>query len=629
MHRPAPRTLKRLLPAILVLLAISADFLLWSQAPVAHTRWCLLSDWPGEPAGRSTVAIARSDDPALGRPAPLSAELDYGQVEELVRLAVERIGGWENLLGPQDTTILIKPNIVEPVGWHGDSLGVNTDWRVVRALALSLYAHDPGLEIIVAEGAGGWARPGTPHVSGWATEYGDGYAVSGYQGMIEGLQADSASYPGLNLRWLDLNYDETVVVPAREPRASLDQDSFELPRTLVEADYVIDAPVMKIHSPGVTVAIKNWVGVLPGLVYGWSKDAGYNGNGHGFKHSAATLQQNIVDLYRARPADLVVVDAVVCREKAKNYWSGLPRRRNLIVAGRDAVSVDVVCSHLMDVNPDDVEHISLARLAGLGQGDLDRIDLAGGTLEQCRDRFIKDDKLMPADLQNPAYHYYGQSNRAWLLKGGYRGAGLEADSLGGEAEAAPAPGWGGWSQPVYFFGDQIDPAAYFAEPNDCLHYAFSYFTCPDSAAARLWVGSRQEVAVWLNGTQVYRYTGSFRVHRLPNQVVPVTVRKGLNRLLVKALQHDGSCEFSLNLCETESDTLYAGNRLAGLEFLPSSGAMRPRGDLDASGALNIFDLLELLRALGQGRQQPEHDLNSSGRVDIFDLLDLLRLLGGN
>jgi len=59
-----------------------------------------------------------------------------------------------------------------------------------------------------------------------------------------------------------------------------------------------------------------------------------------------------------------------------------------------------------------------------------------------------------------------------------------------------------------------------------------------------------------------------------------------------------------------------------------------KGDLDGSGAINIFDLLEILKILG-GQQTPKPDeplfftadMDSNGAVNIMDLLALLQILG--
>ncbi|HUU27041.1 MAG TPA: fibronectin type III domain-containing protein [archaeon] len=57
-----------------------------------------------------------------------------------------------------------------------------------------------------------------------------------------------------------------------------------------------------------------------------------------------------------------------------------------------------------------------------------------------------------------------------------------------------------------------------------------------------------------------------------------------------------------------------------------------RGDLDGSGAINIFDLLDMLKILagrldtGDGRLFQAADIDINGVVNIFDLLALLKLL---
>jgi hypothetical protein len=55
------------------------------------------------------------------------------------------------------------------------------------------------------------------------------------------------------------------------------------------------------------------------------------------------------------------------------------------------------------------------------------------------------------------------------------------------------------------------------------------------------------------------------------------------------------------------------------------------GDLDGNGAINIFDLLDILKVIG-GKVTPDPrmsaaaDVDASGKIDIFDLLELLKLM---
>jgi uncharacterized protein (DUF362 family) len=605
---------------------IGLDFAIWSQTPVSHTRWCEMTSWRYDANNVSTVSLIPSDYSRLHYPAALSDSLTYEQIAAMVQKALDLAAGGMNLLIPMSVhKIVIKPNIVEPgeVGKVVNGTGVDTDWRVIRALVLALYAFNPGFSIRVAEAAGGWTRPGTAGVKDWAKL--DGYTMTGYKGMVESLKANPA-YPGLDFDWVDLNYDDTVAVKIPEPRLSQDQTVFYLPRTLVEADYVIDVPVMKVHTTCVTVGLKNWVGILPGMVYGWSKNEGYNGNGIGLNHDADHIQKNIVELHRALHADLTLVDAIMCKEQSK-YFSGISKRRNLIIAGTDVVSVDAVCSRLMGINPDDVEHISLAALAGLGQNNLDKIEITGGAIEHCAGRFIKSEKSTLTAQKNSSYPYYGQSNRVWIVRGGFPGADIDTDRLGGEAAAAPKPGQDGWSKALYFYDDLIDPAAVCQDSTNSVQYCYAWLDSPDSTAVQLWIGSGQEMALWLNGVRVYRYSGAPRTHYLPNTVVNATVKKGLNRILVKTVQRSGVSTFSLNVCENEKDSRYAGNRLSGAKFLASTEPERLPGDCNGDSKTDVFDLLALLKALSSGSQGGQYDQNSDGRVDVFDLLALLKTLG--
>jgi len=612
------KTLNKAAFYLSLLALVAADFYIWSQIPVKHTRCRELSGFECVCSDKvSTVSIVPSDYHSLSRSCAINQALDYQQVEEMVSLAVQLAGGLENYLEIDDRKIVLKPNMVEPAV-NGN--GVDTDWRVVKALILLLYRINPEFEIIVAEGAGGWARPGTPHAPAWSLGQ-DGYEVTGYREMIESLQNDP-EYPDLDLRWVDLNYDEIVETPVPDPRLSQLQSSFFLPKTIVEADFLINVPVLKVHNTGITVGLKNYVGVLPGMVYGWSKDSGYNNNGIGLDHSPDVLQENFVDIVRTVGCDFVVVDGIVGKERSK-YASGLSKRRNMIVSGADLVSVDAVCARLMDINPDDIEHICVAAYSGLGQNDLERINVVGSSIEKSKTRFIKAESHLANELKNPAYPYYGQSNRVWIFKGPYPGLDMDADSLGGETEASPSPGHEGWTEPIYFFDNIIDPAGYYQySSGDCIYYAFSCLISEQASRTQIWLGSRQDMKVWINGELAYDYRG-IRGHLLPNEVVEVDIPAGLSRLLVKVTQRSGRSEFSLNICEIEANTIYAGNRLQGLKFLPEVGLSPKSCDFNGDGKIAVNDVICFLLMARDNPNDPRLDWNEDGGYSIGDAIALL------
>ena len=57
-------------------------------------------------------------------------------------------------------------------------------------------------------------------------------------------------------------------------------------------------------------------------------------------------------------------------------------------------------------------------------------------------------------------------------------------------------------------------------------------------------------------------------------------------------------------------------------------ADRPDGDVNQDGKENIFDVLELLKALSGSSYSSASDVNQDSKTDIFDLLALLKVLSG-
>jgi hypothetical protein len=276
-----------------------------------------------------------------------------------------------------------------------------------------------------------------------------------------------------------------------------------------------------------------------------------------------------------------------------------------------------------------VEHVCLAALAGMGQNDLDKINVTGSPLEENVKRYFKAKRTMDSALKNKNHRYYGQSNRTWLLNGPWFDPdAAHAQALESDGGVSAAEGQNGWSKAVYFYDNLIDPAGFYQDTTDCDYYAFSWLKVPEdkAGAATLWVGSDGPMKVWLGGKLAYEYTGGARQHKLPNEVADITLAAGDNPVLVKVRQTAGVCRFSLNICETESDTCYAGNRVAGVEFATALASAGKHGDLDGDGKLAIFDLLNLLGEMKKPQPNVACDLNGDGKVNIFDLLELLQLL---
>jgi uncharacterized protein (DUF362 family) len=543
---------------------------------------------PKSPAA-TTVAIVRSNDQALTNPCPVADEgLSYTTVSQMVRRAVDLAGGLTAIIKSGDT-VLIKPNLVQQ---DSSGSGGVTDVRVVKALVYLIDEIDHGhIAIIVGDGS---PRPFSTFEKASGTtqkSWKQLFDVSGYQTLKTEALAAGISFRLSNLNgnsetapWGEL---DTVAVPGggtADPQGG----KYFVHRDVVRANVYISVPVMKIHKePGFTGALKNQVGIAASTRYGFNKTTGVtqDGRAHKLLHLAQApytwQDQEIVDLSSIAGIDFVVVDALACLEsdKSPKYTADSSNvnitnrvRMNTIMAGVDPVAVDHVCCRIMGLNPDDIEHITLAERVGLGTNNPDSITVVGASIDQTKRRFKKGQTWSAM---------FGQSNRTWLLNGPYSAAGI-ADPMNyafipDDARLSAEPGVAGWSQPVYFAHDQIMLNDYYASKgastSNVVSYAFSYFMVPADQRAELWVGSDEAMTVNVNGEKVYAYSGtrSFAGIECYKDTVSISLHKGRNKVLVKVLQSTGTYNFTVNICEPEPDILYRGNRVWGLKFTTDPG----------------------------------------------------------
>ena len=200
---------------------------------------------------------------------------------------------------------------------------------------------------------------------------------------------------------------------------------------------------------------------------------------------------------------------------------------------------------------------------------------------------------------------FGQSNRNWILNGPYpigsAVSPIDTQYIPSEATVSPAPGVNNWSQSIYFINDRINLADYYQTQGmstaNVVSYAFAYFNAPYQQQAQLWVGSDEAFRVYINGTMAYNYNTTRAFKPDPNNadtssmwsdIVTVNVQKGPNTILVKSLQKVGRYDFSLNICEIQSDINYRGNRIAGLKFTTSRNSTSIRRE--STPVISTFEL---------------------------------------
>ena len=176
-----------------------------------------------------------------------------------------------------------------------------------------------------------------------------------------------ASLRDEKIRFVDLNRDELIRTPLRASYTGM--KDLWLPRTVLEADYLVSMPKIKAHHwSGVTLSMKNMFGIVPGARYGWPKN---------ILHWKG-IQESILDLCATVPIHFVIADGIMAME-GNGPLNGTPRPLGKIVLADDPVAADATCARLMGFEPERITHIREgARF--LGNAAPGYIDQMGETL---------------------------------------------------------------------------------------------------------------------------------------------------------------------------------------------------------------------------------------------------------
>lgn len=211
--------------------------------------------------------------------------------------------------------ILLKPNIVNP-----SPPPVTTDYRVVKGVvsALRKSGYD---DIVIAEG-------------------------SGTGSTLDNLQ--SLGYGEIEAELLDLD---------EQPYSTVDVNDFEvwesifLPEILKDC-HIVSIPVLKDHTMlGVTIGLKNMVGVLPA-----SKYSGY------WTYKKSQIHRHrphgcVSDIIRVARPDWTVVDATVGMRES--HIAGIPMvpPANMVFGSCDSLEADKYGASILGHNWKDIEYL--------------------------------------------------------------------------------------------------------------------------------------------------------------------------------------------------------------------------------------------------------------------------------
>ena len=273
---------------------------------------------------------------------------DSSLIHDAVAQAVESAGGLGRIIKAGDR-VLLKANLLNA---SPPEQAVVTHPEVTRAM-IRLVKQAGGVPLV--GDAPGLDLPGM------------GKKVLRTSGTIEVCEQEGAE-PVL---FTDHGYD-TVDLPD-----SVVLKTLHLSRAVREADVVIGMSKAKSHLQAFyTGAIKNFFGVIPQ----------HNRKTAHALPDVESFSQTLVDIFAAvRPA-FGIMDAVVGME-GRGPSAGRPRKLGLILASADLVALDAVTCACMGYDKLDIPHIRQAAARGMGNNDLERIEIVGPPIDLVRQSF--------------------------------------------------------------------------------------------------------------------------------------------------------------------------------------------------------------------------------------------------
>jgi uncharacterized protein (DUF362 family) len=263
--------------------------------------------------------------------------------------AVEIIGGLNDLNTP-NRRVIVK------VGIYNPKTGICTTVKTLNSI-ISIFDHAP--EILVAESDSG-AGPGQIRLEIWNECYTE-------KAVPFNLSTDEHTQP-VTIAGEEIPFSQTL----------LDQKTFV--STHVPRRYE-NAGLDDLMNMG--FVIKNLLGLVLDI------------NKHRFHDQLATA---LIDMYEtAGGIDLAVLDAT-------HAFLGWKKDRitvspELLLVGKDAFAVEAVGMHMMGFNPTDMPVLQEARKRGLGEINIDNINIVGD-IQTPRQLIIKAfSKMIPKDVR--------------------------------------------------------------------------------------------------------------------------------------------------------------------------------------------------------------------------------------
>jgi len=272
---------------------------------------------------------------------------DYDHVEQRLTNLLALMGGMAPFASPGET-IVLKPNLLQAAP---PEKAITTHPSVVAAVARMV--EEQGATAVIADSPGSGYR----------------YNEKTLDRVYRTCEMDAAAEKtGARLN-LDTTYSAVSF-----PQGKLVK-RFEVITPVLQADAVFNLCKLKTHVlTGITGAIKNLFGVIPGLT-----KPGYHAKLREKDHFSGAL----LDLAACVSPRLSIIDAVVGME-GEGPGAGAPRQIGLLLAATNPLALDVVASEIIGLPRENNPLLIEAEKRDLHPNRLDEIELVGADIADLR-----------------------------------------------------------------------------------------------------------------------------------------------------------------------------------------------------------------------------------------------------
>ena len=272
---------------------------------------------------------------------------DPSQVESAVRQAVAALGGISRYVRPGQR-VLLKPNLLL---FKPPETAVNTHPAVVAAVAN--LVRQAGAHPLIADSPGG----GTGHNPRALRQL---YRISG----MEAVAASTGAELNLDCEALQVPFPEGGLVKM-----------LDLMRPATTADAIINLPKLKTHGLlRFTGAVKNLFGLVPGRI-----KLGY----HTKLQDSERFSEMLLDIVQCARPVLTIMDAIVGME-GDGPSAGQPRELGLLLAGDDALAVDLAALDIVGIDPRTVPTVRVGERRRLTSARTEDLEVLGESLSAVR-----------------------------------------------------------------------------------------------------------------------------------------------------------------------------------------------------------------------------------------------------